>query len=258
RLARPHYNRVNNDNGRAPPNAQGTSVTSRGPTPATASTAAATWHFSPTAWLVLAAAITLAFIPFSSVMLGLFEVWDREPEYSHAIIIPFISIFLVWRERNLLAHTAFRGSWWGLAVVLCGVLMGVVAQFSSIYVVAQYAFLVVLYGLVVALAGPHVFRRLLMPLLLLLFLIPLPAFFAYTLSLKLQLLSSAIGVAVIRLAGISVYLDGNVIDLGTYKLQVAEACSGLRYLFPLMTLAFVIAYLFRASAWKRVLLFLAS
>jgi exosortase D (VPLPA-CTERM-specific) len=63
---------------------------------------------------------------------------------------------------------------------------------------------------------------------------------------------------VIRLFGISVYLDGNVIDLGTYKLQVAEACNGLRYLYPLMTLAFVVAYLFRAAAWKRVLLFLAS
>src|SRR5580658_7225986 len=88
--------------------------------------------------------------------------------------------------------------------------------------------------------------------------VPPSAFFANTLSLRLQLLSSAIGVDVIRLFGISVYLDGNVIDLGTYKLQVAEACNGLRYLYPLMTLAFVVAYLFRAAAWKRVLLFLAS
>ncbi|HTY49507.1 MAG TPA: VPLPA-CTERM-specific exosortase XrtD, partial [Steroidobacteraceae bacterium] len=61
-----------------------------------------------------------------------------------------------------------------------------------------------------------------------------------------------------RAAGISVFLAGNVIDLGTMQLQVAEACSGLRYLFPLMTLAFLVAYVFRAPLWKRALVFLSS
>ncbi len=58
--------------------------------------------------------------------------------------------------------------------------------------------------------------------------------------------------------GISVFLEGNVIDLGTFKLQVAEACDGLRYLFPLMTLGFIVAYFFKAAMWKRVSLFLSS
>jgi exosortase D (VPLPA-CTERM-specific) len=66
------------------------------------------------------------------------------------------------------------------------------------------------------------------------------------------------GVAVIRLFDISVFLEGNVIDLGGYKLQVAEACSGLRYLFPLMTLGFLMAYFYKGALWKRVLLFLSS
>ena len=61
-----------------------------------------------------------------------------------------------------------------------------------------------------------------------------------------------------RLFGVSVYLEGNVIDLGVYKLQVAEACDGLRYLFPLMTIGFLIAYFFKATFWKRALLFLSS
>jgi exosortase D (VPLPA-CTERM-specific) len=62
----------------------------------------------------------------------------------------------------------------------------------------------------------------------------------------------------IRLFGITVFLEGNVIDLGTYKLQVAEACSGLRYLFPLMTIGFIMAYLFKVETWKRVLVFVSS
>jgi exosortase D (VPLPA-CTERM-specific) len=226
--------------------------------PAVSPGASARWHFSWLGWGVLAFALAVAFIPFSNVLLGLFAVWNREPEYSHAILIPFISLYLIWRERDSLARTPFRGSWTGVPVVLVGVLMWFVAELSTIYVIAQYAFLIVLYGLVLALAGWRVFRRLLLPLLILAFIIPLPAFFANTLSLRLQLLSSELGVWVIRLFGISVYLDGNVIDLGTYKLQVAEACNGLRYLFPLMTLAFLLVCLFRAPAWKRALLFLSS
>ena len=62
----------------------------------------------------------------------------------------------------------------------------------------------------------------------------------------------------IRLFQIPVYLEGNVIDLGVYKLQVVEACSGLRYLYPLMSLGFLAAYLFQAPLWQRALVFLST
>jgi exosortase D (VPLPA-CTERM-specific) len=88
--------------------------------------------------------------------------------------------------------------------------------------------------------------------------VPLPPFIYNNLSGQLQLISSELGVAVIRLFGISVFLEGNVIDLGTYQLQVVEACSGLRYLFPLVSLSFVAAYLYKVETWKRVIVFLSS
>jgi exosortase D (VPLPA-CTERM-specific) len=93
---------------------------------------------------------------------------------------------------------------------------------------------------------------------MLVFAVPLPSFFSNSLSVQLQLVSSVLGVWVIRAAGISVLLEGNVIDLGNYQLEVAEACSGLRYLFPLMTLAFIMAYLFRGAWWKRATIVLSS
>jgi exosortase D (VPLPA-CTERM-specific) len=95
-------------------------------------------------------------------------------------------------------------------------------------------------------------------LIYLVFMIPLPNFLYFNLSSQLQLISSQIGVAVIRLFDISVFLEGNVIDLGNYQLQVVEACSGLRYLFPLMSFGFLIAYLYRGPFWHRALLFLAT
>jgi exosortase D (VPLPA-CTERM-specific) len=74
------------------------------------------------------------------------------------------------------------------------------------------------------------------------------------LSWKFQEISSIIGVGMIRLMDIPVYLTGNVIDLGDYKLQVAEACSGLRYLFPFLSLGVMTAYLFRGPMWQKLLI----
>jgi exosortase D (VPLPA-CTERM-specific) len=88
--------------------------------------------------------------------------------------------------------------------------------------------------------------------------VPFPAFILNNLSSKLQLISSWLGVEFIRACDIMVYLEGNVIDLGSYKLQVVDACSGLRYLFPLASLSFLCAYLFKGPFWQKILIFLSS
>ena len=109
-----------------------------------------------------------------------------------------------------------------------------------------------------AFGGMSLLKVTLLPIAFLLFAIPLPYVVDAGLSFQLQLLSSQLGVAFIRLFQIPVYLEGNVIDLGVYKLQVVEACSGLRYLYPLMSLGFLAAYLFQAPLWQRVLVFLST
>ncbi|MEO8225750.1 MAG: VPLPA-CTERM-specific exosortase XrtD, partial [Gammaproteobacteria bacterium] len=95
-------------------------------------------------------------------------------------------------------------------------------------------------------------------LVFLLFMVPLPAFIQFNLSSDLQLISSELGTGMLRLMGLSVYLEGNVIDLGTYQLQVVEACAGLRYLFPLMSFGMLCAVVLRGPVWQRVLLFISS
>ena len=106
--------------------------------------------------------------------------------------------------------------------------------------------MVALVGLVLGLGGYPLFRATIVPILFLLFAIPMPTFIDFVISLQLQLMSSQLGAFFIRLFGIPVYLDGNVIDLGYYKVQVVEACSGLRYIYPLLSLSFLAAYFFRA------------
>ena len=94
--------------------------------------------------------------------------------------------------------------------------------------------------------------------LYLFFMLPLPQVLYLPLSLKLQTISSELGVALISLFGVPVFLEGNVIDLGSYQLQVAEACSGLRYLFPLMSFGFLFAVLYRGPTWHKLVLFFST
>jgi exosortase D (VPLPA-CTERM-specific) len=209
-------------------------------------------------YALLALALTCAALLFGSAIGQLYTIWNEQPEYSYGILIPGLSAFLVWRDRGRLRGLPFTGSWYGLLLVGLGLALRMIGALATMPAIVHYALLLVLYGMILALTGPVIFRRMLMPLLLLIFMVPLPPILSGQLSVQLQMLSSEIGVLIIRAAGVSVYLEGNVIDLGAYQLEVAEACSGLRYLFPLMTLSVLIAYTFGGPLWKRAIVFLSS
>jgi exosortase D (VPLPA-CTERM-specific) len=215
-----------------------------------------------TIWLYACTAIAVAAVAAAATMQTgiehMIDTWLGREEYSHALVIPVISAYLLWQQRAALARLEFNGSWVGVAIILSGALLQVAGVLAAVDVVQQYGLLFVIYGLVIALIGVRPSADLWAPLLLLALMIPLPEFVLQNFSAQLQLISSQLGVLFIRLAGISVFVEGNVIDLGGFKLQVAEACDGLRYLFPLMTLGFIMAYLFKVEMWKRVVLFLST
>lgn len=212
----------------------------------------------PTGLILLAlVAIAALAMTFYSSLGQMAKQWNTE-EYSHGYLIPVIALFLLWRERKALMDTPWKGTWLGVGLVAVGLTLMLLGELSAIYVIVQYAFLITLTGLSIALVGIAGLRYMWVPLLYLVFMIPLPAFLYNNLSSQLQLISSQLGVAVIRAFGLSVYLEGNVIDLGIYKLQVVEACSGLRYLFPLTSFGFLCAYLFRGKWWQRTIVFLSA
>jgi exosortase D (VPLPA-CTERM-specific) len=216
------------------------------------------FRLTPLAWVVLSGALVASVLAVKTGLAQMLGWLLTRPEYSHGIIIPVVAAFLVWQRRDQIERMPFPGSWVGLLLALIGAMVGFIGKLSALFTIQHYSVLITLYGVVLALTGWRVFRLLWVPLLILIFMVPLPEFLYQNFSAQLQLLSSQIGVWFIRLLGISVYLEGNVIDLGVYRLQVAEACSGLRYLFPLMTIGFLIAYFFKAAFWKRTLLFLSS
>lgn len=183
--------------------------------------------------------------------------WGAD-EYNHAYMIPFVAFYLFWLRAKDLATLDPVGSWLGVGCLGVGLALQVLGALSAIFEIAQYGLVVSIWGVVIAAAGMRGMTVLWVPLVYLLFMVPLPNFLEARLTAGLQLLSSQIGVAVIRGAGFSVFLEGNVIDLGSYKLQVAEACSGMRYLFPLMSFGFLCAVLMRGRWWQRGILFVST
>jgi exosortase D (VPLPA-CTERM-specific) len=183
--------------------------------------------------------------------------WQAD-EYNHAYMIPFIAVYLLWLRARELQALDPVGSWLGPGIVALGLILQLLGAMSAIFEIAQYGLVVSIWGVVIAAAGSRSLGLLWVPLVYLLFMVPLPNFLEARLTAGLQLLSSQIGVAVIRGAGLSVFLEGNVIDLGSYKLQVAEACSGMRYLFPLMSFGFLCAVLMRGRWWQRTILFVST
>jgi exosortase D (VPLPA-CTERM-specific) len=184
--------------------------------------------------------------------------WLGSEDYSHGIFVPLISGFLVWQSRHRLLQLPKEKAWWGLAAIALGLLLYVVGELSTLFVIHHVSLWTVILGLVVTLIGIRGARAIAFPLCYLLTAIPLPVFLYAGLSSQLQLWSSSLGVGCLQLVGVMAFREGNVIDLGPVQLQVVEACSGIRYLLPLTSLALLCAYLFKDTMWKRVVLVLSS
>lgn len=212
------------------------------------------WRTNWRTWLWLAVALGLTSFAFWEGINELIARWGKQEEYSHGYMLPLLTLYFIWQKKNIILQSPFKPSWWGLGLIIAALVIFMVGEVSALFILTQYALILVLIGLTLAVMGWPACKPVLIPIFLLVFAIPLPYFLEASLSANLQLLSSKLGVYFIRWCQIPVYLEGNVIDLGDYKLQVVEACSGLRYLFPLMSLGFICAYLFDAVFWKRALL----
>src|SRR5262245_19139436 len=208
--------------------------------------------------MLVALAVFAAIAAFGGGLLSLVDRWSRQEEYSHGFLIPFVVGWMLWSRRDALMASIGEPSWSGAVLIAIASIMLVIGDLSAFFLLVQLGFVLALIGIVLGFGGTSLLRVTFIPIAFLVFAIPLPYFVDAELSWRLQLISSELGTYFIRLFGIPVYLTGNVIDLGSYKLQVAEACSGLRYLYPLLSLGFLAAYMFQAPLWQRAVVFLSA
>ena len=210
----------------------------------TPSITAGWWHRNWSVGAVLCAA--LLGVIYYDALVFMVGVWVDDENYGHGFFVPVISLFLVWAKREKLRALQPHTSWWGLSLILVGLALYGLGELGTLFILLDLSFWFVLVGLCWAALGGKILRELSFPLLYILTMIPLPQFLLQGLSSQLQLLSSMLGVGCLQVIGVTAFREGNVIDLGPIQLQVVEACSGLRYLFPLMSLSLLCAYMFQA------------
>lgn len=188
------------------------------------------------------------------------RAWST-PEYSHGPLIPLISLYLFLRELRKSPTDSQAGTvnrWPGVFVIMLALTIGMLGNLTRVPDIVTYAFIIWVGGVVLTVFGWKKGKTHQLPVLHLIFMLPLPQFLYWEMTIFLQGISSQVGVWFVQLAGVPVFLEGNIIDLGVYKLQVAEACSGLRYLFPILSFSYLFAILYRGPMWHKAVLLLAA
>jgi exosortase len=184
--------------------------------------------------------------------------WATDENMGHGFIVPVVAGFIAWQRRDALLSTPRIPSLWGLFLVIFAALLSVAATLGAELFTARLSFVIGLFGTVLYLGGTRWAKLLLFPFALLLFMIPIPAIIYSQLTLRLQLLASELGEALITLMGIPVLRAGNTLELPSQTLDIAEACSGIRSLLSLLFMAAVYAYFFDKKVWMRWALLAAT
>jgi exosortase len=188
----------------------------------------------------------------------LLSQWWHDPNFSHGFFVPLFAAFVIWQERDRLARILPQPAWSGLAVLLVGLGVLIVGRMGAELFLDRSSLLLVVAGIVILFLGWNLFRTVLFPGAFLLLMIPIPAIVFNQITFPLQLLASQVAAAVLPVFGVPVLREGNVINLPAMPLEVAEACSGIRSLMSLLTLAIIYGYLLEKRLWVRWLLALAS
>jgi exosortase len=196
----------------------------------------------------------LLLVLYGPVLVHLAENWWSDPNYGHGFLVPVFSAFVLWRERERLAKVAIKPANFGFLVMLGAVGILMVGSLGAELFSTRFSFLVMLGGIVLFLAGWQMLRAVLFPLGFLVLMIPIPVLIYNQITFPLQLLASRFAAFWLQLLNVPVLREGNLIILPNYTLEVVDACSGIRSLMTLITLAVAYTYLVGDKRWLRWLM----
>lgn len=205
-------------------------------------------------WWQVAALLLLIVWLYSSILARLFAQWISDPNFSHGIFVPAFALFVLWQDRKKLKNIESAPSWSGLPLVILGLLMLMLGVLGAELFFSRVSLLVLLAGLIILFRGWEFFRAVLFPWAFLILMIPIPSLIFQKVTFPLQLLASKLASTLLPMAGVPVLREGNVIVLPSMPLEVAEACSGIRSLLSLVTLAIIYGYLMDNRNWVRLVL----
>jgi exosortase len=198
---------------------------------------------------------------YVSILARLVLQWvgpSHDPTFEHGIFVPLFAFFILWQDRRKLNAIAPTPSWTGLPLVVLGLIMLGLGVLGAELFFSRVSLLILLAGLIILFQGWTFFRAVLFPWAFLILMIPIPSLILQQVTFPLQLLASKLATVLLQLVGVPVLRQGNVIVLASMPLEVAEACSGIRSLLTLITLAIIYGYLMETRVWVRVVLALSA
>ncbi|MGH9607961.1 MAG: exosortase/archaeosortase family protein [Terracidiphilus sp.] len=210
-------------------------------------------------------------LPWRSVLIGVIAMglyyrvlgklvtdWWQIPDFSHGFLVVPFAAYLVWVKRKAIREARIAPTWSGVAVIALGLVILILGNYGAQLVLERISIIIVLGGLILGFGGWQLTTELRFALLVLLLAIPIPSLVFNQITLPLQFMSSKAASAVLPLFGVPVLREGNIIQIPSMRLEVAEACSGIRSLMSLFALAIFYGYFFEKSVLRRILLALFS
>ena len=192
------------------------------------------------------------------VIASMIHDWEVNKNYSHGYLIPFITGYMIWNIRKELLQIEIVPNNWGVLLILAGVVQMIVAWVGTEYFLQRTSMIVILFGIALFLTGSKITKKLSMPLLYLIFMVPIPAIIWNKFAFPMKLFASYIATHIVDAIGISILREGNILHLASTTLEVADACSGLRSLTSLLALSAAFTLMISLSRWKKCVLFFSA
>jgi exosortase len=195
-------------------------------------------------------ALAIAWL-YAGTVTGLVREWLSSPDASYGIVLVAVAAIVAWQRRRRCERIVARAERsdsrlsrdvGGALVLVAGLLLYLAGQLGADVFLTRFSLVAVLAGALWFVAGTAVVRAMRAPLVFLLMAVPLPALVVNTVTLPLQFTASQIAETTLTTAGVAVFRDGNVLELPSATLEVAEACSGLRSLVSLTAIAVLLAW----------------
>lgn len=208
--------------------------------------------------LPLAVLLAVFGILFHPVLSDLYRAWLENNNYSHGLLVPFITAYLLWKNRRAVNLNNVRPSCIGFGVLLASLVLYVLGSGGGMVALQRIAFVTGIIGVVWYNYGDAAFKTIAFPLLFLFFMIPVPIAIEGLITMRLQLWVSDISASLLNALSITVFREGNLLHFASYSLEVAEACSGIRSLAAFLMLGCLLAYLMQGSYIRKTAIILIA
>ena len=197
---------------------------------------------------------------YAGTIVSLVKMWNGRDDYSHGFLVPFASLYFVWLQREHLRTLVPRPNpAGGLLFLIPAVLMMLLGVSGSITALLQISIIIMIPGIVLFVLGTGYLKALALPLLYLILMVPPILDVAFSkLHWPFQLFGATVSAAALDLLRIPVFRNQQFLELPTITLEVANECSGVRFLVSIIALAVPLAYLTIKKTKKRILFIILS